>query len=110
MGAWSEDRCSSGKTETEGEGRLSEEKIRSIVELLRALLKGKCVGMSGIEAKLSPKQEATSTSKFAQWESWGKSVSQIWDLQLKSPHIKVMRGKVSARWSRSLMAPKSSSE
>jgi hypothetical protein len=48
-----------------GEGKLSKEKIRSIVELLKALLKGKCVGMPGVEAKLSPRQDATSTSKFA---------------------------------------------
>jgi hypothetical protein len=65
MGAWSEDRRSSSKTETEGDGRLFEEKNRSIVELLRALLKGKCVGTPGVKAKLSPRQEATSTSKFA---------------------------------------------
>jgi hypothetical protein len=65
MGAWSEDRRSSGKTETEGDERLSKEKIRLIIKLLRALLKGKCVGTPGVEAKLSPRQEATSTSKFA---------------------------------------------
>jgi hypothetical protein len=47
-----------------GEGRLSDENIRSIVELLRALLKGKCVATPGIEARLSLRQDATSTSKF----------------------------------------------
>jgi hypothetical protein len=51
--------------ETMGDGKLSEENIRSIVELLRALLKGKCVGTPGVEARLSPKQDATSTSRFA---------------------------------------------
>jgi hypothetical protein len=65
MGAWSKEWHSSGTTETMGGGKLSEEKIRLIIELLRALLKGKYVSMPGVEAKLSPRQDVTSTSKFA---------------------------------------------
>jgi hypothetical protein len=48
-----------------GAGRLSEENTRSIIELLRALLKGKCVATPSVEARLSPRHEVTSTSKFA---------------------------------------------
>jgi hypothetical protein len=64
MEVWSEKSHSSGKTVTKGIEKLSKENIRSIIELLRALLKGKWVGMPGIEAKLSPRQEVTSTSRF----------------------------------------------
>jgi hypothetical protein len=62
IGVWSEESCSLGKTVTTGEEKLSEENIKLIIELLRALLKGKCVGMPGIEARLRPRYEAVSTS------------------------------------------------
>jgi hypothetical protein len=69
MGVWSDERHSSGKTETRSKGKLSDVKIKLIIELLRALLNGKWVGMYGIEAKLSPSEEVTSTSKLAWNES-----------------------------------------